>query len=59
MTKCYHQSVMQYDQFEDPESGEICYADFEICKDCNAVIFNDKVIGYDNQITEQSRSNQE
>lgn len=46
MSKCYHQSVIQYDEFEDPETGEICDADFEICKEYNAVIFNDKIIGY-------------
>ena len=47
MTKCYHQSKIQYDEFEDESTGEVISEDFEVCKDCNAVIHNDKVIGYD------------
>ena len=45
MKKCYHQRVIQYDEFED-EDGEIVSCDFEICKDCNAVLLNDVIIGY-------------
>lgn len=53
MIKCYHQRVMQYDEFED-EDGEIISCDFEVCKDCDAVILNDKIIGYDKPKAQQS-----
>lgn len=45
--RCYHQSVCQFDECENEETGEIIYADYEICKECKAIIFNDEVIGYD------------
>lgn len=48
--ECYHQSTIQYDEYENEETGEIGYADFERCRDCNAVLFNGKVIGYSNDI---------
>ena len=47
MSKCYHQRIIQYDSFIDPSTDEEIFEDFEVCKDCNAVIHNDKVIGYD------------
>ncbi|KKN76266.1 hypothetical protein LCGC14_0372920 [marine sediment metagenome] len=43
-TKCYHQSTTMYDEFED-EKGEIIYADFEVCRECNMVIFNGEEMG--------------
>ena len=43
---CYHISRTQYDEFENEETGEIVYMDYEVCRDCNAVILNEKVMGY-------------
>lgn len=48
MTKCYHQCVTQYDQFENEETGEVVDMDYEVCNQCNAVILNDKIMGYVN-----------
>ena len=45
LIKCYHQSKIMYNEFED-EKGEIIYEDFEVCKECNMVIFQDKEMGY-------------
>ena len=44
--KCYHESRTQYDEFENEETGEIVYMDYEVCRECNAVILHDKVMGY-------------
>jgi len=44
--KCYHENRMQYDEFENEETGEIVCMDYEVCKDCDAVILNDKIMGY-------------
>ncbi len=43
---CYHESRIQYDEYENEETGEIVCMDFEMCKECKAVILNDKIIGY-------------
>ncbi len=43
--KCYHQSIQYYNEFEDEETGEIIEEDFEVCRDCNMVIFNGEEIG--------------
>lgn len=45
--RCYHQSVTQYDECENEETGEIIYGDFEVCKECKAVLVNDEIMGYD------------
>jgi hypothetical protein len=47
---------MQYDEFED-EDGEVISCDFEICKDCDAVILNDKIVGYDKPEGSQPHDN--
>lgn len=44
--KCYHESRIQYCEFENEDTGEVVSMDFEVCKDCNAVILNDKIMGY-------------
>lgn len=44
--KCYHQSMKQYDEYENGDTGEIISADYEVCKDCKAIIMNDKIVGY-------------
>ena len=48
--KCYHQSTKQYDEYENEETGKIDYADFEICRECGAVIYNGEIVGYANDI---------
>lgn len=45
MSDCLHQSRDMYDEIES-ETGEIIYAYVEICKECNAVFFNDKLMGF-------------
>lgn len=42
--KCYHQSTTTYDEFED-EKGKTFYEDFEVCNECNMVIFQGKEMG--------------
>ena len=35
---CFHENRQQYDQFENEETGEIEYYDYEVCKDCGKII---------------------
>ena len=42
--KCYHQSTQYYNEFED-ETGEIIEEDFEVCRDCDMVIFQGEEVG--------------
>jgi len=44
-SKCYHQSKKSYDEAENEETGEILYADYEVCNECNMVIFEGKEMG--------------
>ena len=43
---CLHISRTQYDEFENEETGEVVFMDYEVCRDCNAVILNEKVMGH-------------
>jgi len=47
-TTCYHQSTQSYNEFENEETGEIIEEDFEVCRECNMVIFQGKEMGYSN-----------
>ena len=44
-TKCYHQSTIIYDEFED-EQGKVFQEDFEICRECKMVLFQGAEMGY-------------
>ena len=43
--KCYHQSTVVYDEFED-EKGQIFTEDFEVCRECNMVLFQNEEMAY-------------
>lgn len=42
--KCFHQSIIQYDEFEDESTGEIISGDFEVCRDCGAVLMSGEYV---------------
>lgn len=42
--KCYHQSTIQYDEFEDESTGEIIDGDFEVCTECGTILMNGEYV---------------
>ena len=41
---CLHESTTQYDEFEDESTGEVISEDFEVCRDCGAILMNGEYV---------------
>lgn len=44
---CLHENRLQYNEFENEDTGEIVDMDFDVCKDCKAILVGNKIMGYD------------